>query len=117
MRLIDADSLMEFFWLPTSGTDEVIDEYIAKYPELETEYWTCRALCRDMIQGLINVIDTEPTAYDIDRVIEQLQRQIDQYRRRAKEANQRGYTHESYHNHGKACSYECALEIVRGKQK
>lgn len=116
MRLVDADRLTDFFWLPSSGTDEVIDEYIAKYPELKTESLeSCQALCRDMIQGLINVIDKQPTAYDIDKVIEQLQHQIDQYRRRADKAKQRGYNSESYHNYGKACSYEHALEIVRGE--
>lgn len=61
------------------------------------------------------MLDKQPTAYDIDKVIEQLQRQVEQYRRRAEEAKQRGYNSESYHNYGKACSYEHALEIVRGE--
>lgn len=63
------------------------------------------------------IIDKQPTAYDVDKVIEQLQRQVEQYRMRAEEAKQMGGTHESYHNYSKAHSYEYALEIVRGEQE
>lgn len=66
---------------------------------------------------VINWIEQQPTAYDIDKVIEQLQRQVDQYHRRAKEAGLAGCAYESCHNYSKACSYECALEIVRGEQE
>lgn len=63
------------------------------------------------------IIDKQPTAYDIDKVVEQLQHQIDQYRRRAEEAKQIECISESYYNYGKAHSYEYALEIVRGEQE
>lgn len=63
------------------------------------------------------IIDKQPTAYDVDKVIEQLQCQIEQYRRRADKAKQIECISESYYNYGKAHSYEYALEIVRGEQE
>ena len=63
---------------------------------------------------MCQIIDKQPTAYDIDKVIEQLRRQIEQYRRRAEKAKQIECISESYYNYGKAHSYEYALEIVRG---
>lgn len=91
MRLIDADRLKE-----------VLDRNFSHTGGAEV---------------MRQIIDKQPTAYDIDKVIEQLQQQIDQYNRRAEKAGLAGLVYECRHNYGKACSYECALEIVRGEQK
>lgn len=69
------------------------------------------------VEVMYQIIDEQPTVYDIDKVIEQLQHQIDQYRRRADKAKQIGCISESYYNYGKAHSYEYALEIVKGEQE
>lgn len=90
MRLIDADRLKE-----------VLDRNFSHTGGAEV-------MCQ--------IIDKQPTAYDIDKVVEQLRRQVDQHHRRAKEAGLAGYAYESSHNFSKACSYECALEIVRGER-
>lgn len=94
MRLIDADKVLEFM----NNKLEMQELYLPIH-----------------LKEL--VIDEMPTAYDIDKVIEQLQRQVEQYRRRAEGTKQRGYNSASYHNYGKAHSYEHALEIVRGEQE
>lgn len=94
MRLIDADKVLEFM----NNKLDMQELYLPIH-----------------LKEL--VIDEMPTAYDVDKVVEQLQHQIDQYRRRADKAKQVRGTHESYHNYSKACSYEHALEIVRGEQE
>ena len=67
-RLIDADSLDSFFYSETSGTDEMIDDAVMKYPEMEIEFSDdCRALCKDIIEMCRNVIKTEPTACDMEQ--------------------------------------------------
>lgn len=94
MRLIDADKVLKFM----SGKLEMQELYLPIH-----------------LKELVT--DEMPTAYDVDKVIEQLQRQVDQYHGRAKEAGLAGCAYESCHNYSKACSYECALEIVRGEQE
>lgn len=94
MRLIDADKVLKFM----SGKLDTQELYLPIH-----------------LKEL--VIDEMPTAYDVDKVIEQLQRQVEQYRRRAEEAKQIECISESYYNYGKAHSYEYALEIVRGEQE
>ncbi len=94
MRLIDADKVLKFM----SGKLEMQELYLPIH-----------------LKELVT--DEMPTAYDIDKVIEQLQRQVEQYRMRAEEAKSKGFETEAYHNYGKACSCEHALEIVRGEIK
>lgn len=94
MRLIDADKVLEFM----NNKLDMQELYLPIH-----------------LKEL--VIDEMPTAYDVDKVVEQLQHQIDQYRRRADKAKQIECISESYYNYGKAYSYECALEIVRGEQE
>lgn len=94
MRLIDADKVLEFM----NNKLEMQELYLPIH-----------------LKEL--VIDEMPTAYDIDKIIEQLQHQIEQYRMRADKAKQIECISESYYNYGKAHSYEYALEIVRGEQE
>ena len=72
MKLINADSLCDFF---CTESEEFINDVVMNYPELETYYSDeCRALCLDLIKGVINVIKTEPAAFDLDAAIDGLQK-------------------------------------------
>lgn len=76
MRLIDADSVKDFFFLETSGTEETIRDlaekhnltYLNNVNEDEVE-----SFAKDLLKVVQNVIDTEPIAYDVDKVVEQLE--------------------------------------------
>ena len=59
MRLIDADEFKDY----------IIDS-LESYKLLTDEY---RDFARDIIRGFLKDIDAQPTAYDIDNVIEQLE--------------------------------------------
>ena len=104
MRLIDADAFKECIITCYNESRYLIPKGRRRFAKAVTV-------------GLLRDIDKQPTAYDIDKVIEQLQRQIDQYHRRAREAGLVGCAYESCHNYSKACSCECALKIVRGEQE
>ena len=58
MRLIDADEYKDY----------IIDS-LEGYKLLTNEY---RDFARDIIRGFLKDIDAQPTAYDIDKVVEQL---------------------------------------------
>ena len=71
--LISRSALDSFFYSETSGTDEMIENAVMKYPDMEIEFADdCRALCKDIIEMCRNVIKTEPTAYDVEKVVEEL---------------------------------------------
>lgn len=59
-------------------------------------------------------LEEEPTAFDVDKVVEQLKQQKRQYERRAKEqAGMNLAVMISEKFFGKACSYGHAIEIVK----
>lgn len=88
MRLIDAD------WL---------QERLAKEPMENRTYLRANEIAAEA-----------PTAYDVDKVVEQLEQQKNQYFSRAEEIkNKFGENYESQKNYGKACSYDHAIEIVK----
>lgn len=60
MRLIDADEYKDY----------IIDS-LEGYKLLTNEY---RDFARDIIRGFLKDIDAQPTAYDIDNVVEQLEK-------------------------------------------
>lgn len=76
MRLIDANELKDFFFSETSGTEEIINDLMQKHGlnyangvnEDTVMYFTI-----DFLERVYNVIDTQPTAYDPDKVVEQLE--------------------------------------------
>lgn len=94
MRLIDADKVIEFMGSKLEMQELYLPIHLKEL-----------------------VIDEMPTAYDVDKVIEQLKHQIDLHRRRAERVKLAEYEYYSRYNNGKACSYEHALEIVRGGQE
>ena len=59
-----------------------------------------------------DIINTTPTAYDVEKVVAELEKQAEQYNRRALELVDKS-TEAGIHNKGKACSYEQAIEIVK----
>lgn len=62
-----------------------------------------------------DLIDRQPTAYDVDAVEEQLKQQAEQYRKRGFEHEQKGFSAMADKYYGKQCSYLHAIEIVRGE--
>lgn len=75
MRVIDADLVKDFFFLETSGTEETIRDlaekhnltYLNNVNEDEVE-----SFAKDLLKAVQNVIDTEPIAYDVDKIVEEL---------------------------------------------
>lgn len=69
--LISRDNLDSFFYSETSGTDEMIEDAVMKYSDMEMNFPDdCRALCKDIIEMCRNVIRTEPTAYDLEKAVD-----------------------------------------------
>lgn len=81
-RLIDADELSDFFFSETSGTEEIIHDLMQKH---ELNYANgvnedaVMDFAIDLLKGAQNVIDTQPTAYDPDKVVEQLEKEFKKY--------------------------------------
>lgn len=75
MRLIDASELKDFFFSETSGTEEIIQDLMQKhglnYANGVNED-TVMYFAIDFLERVQNVIDTQPTAYDPDKVVDQL---------------------------------------------
>ena len=74
-KLIDADHVKVFFFSETSGTEDVIrdlmDTHGLDYANDINEE-VIMAFAKDLLKAVQNVIDTEPTACDPDKVVEQL---------------------------------------------
>ena len=88
MRLINADSLTLFPNNPESGTNEMINNWIDECELSKLELYitedcpidiehALKELCWKVIQGYVNVIETEPIVYDVKKVIEQLDEEAD----------------------------------------
>lgn len=75
LKLIDADNLCSFFYSEGGDTSEFINDLIMNYPELSMEHYDdCVSLCDNLINGVINIIKTEPIIFDLDVVIDKLQK-------------------------------------------
>lgn len=81
MRLIDVDKI----------TDKEIAEYLGRVFASCTEDVRC-------------LLDEQPTAFDVDKVVEQLKKMADSLR----------YEHVSEYFTGEADAFEIAIEIVKG---
>lgn len=75
-KLIDAEKLKNFFFSETSGTEDIIrdlmDAHGLDYVN-DIDEDAVMAFAEDLLKAVKNVIDTEPTAYDPDKVVEQLE--------------------------------------------
>lgn len=91
MRLIDADVLKEKItkWLKPSRPDE--DELIS---------------IPDALVSTMMTIDEQPTAYDVDKVVEQLEQKM-------KRARDKEQENTSEYFEGEADGFEFAIEIVK----
>lgn len=100
MRLIDADALLE-----------AIRESRQKNPHNDSKIRANHTIEHDHIAHLVL---EQPNAYDVDKVVERLEQQKNQYLRRSDEIKSKfGENYESQKNYGKACSYDHAIEIVK----
>ena len=75
-RLIDADKLKDFFCSETSGTEDVIQDLMYTHGldyANDINEDVIMAFAKDLLKAVQNVIDTEPTAYDPDKVVEQME--------------------------------------------
>lgn len=98
MRLIDADELRK--QLSTMCPLYATDEY---------DYCT-----KDILDKVDDLVQKQPTAYDVDKVVEQLEQQKNQYFRRSDEIKNRfGENFENHRLFSKACSYDNAIQIVK----
>lgn len=75
-RLINADHVKDFFFSETSGTEDVIQDLMDTHGldyanDINEE--VIMAFAKDLLKAVQNVIDTEPTAYDPDKVLKQLE--------------------------------------------
>ena len=84
MRLIDADKVKQFPYSPESGTEDMVEEWIYECGLYDLELYVTdecpvdieqalKDLCRKAIEGFMNIIDTEPTAYDVEKIVEELE--------------------------------------------
>lgn len=89
MRLIDADALIELLNKYKFGIVQ---------KEVEREY---------IKEVILRFVEEQPTAYDVEKVVEELEEQID---------NNRGWEDEDYY-WGETKGYEHAIEIVRNGGK
>lgn len=75
-KLIDAEKLKNFFFSETSGTEDIIrdmmDAHGLDYVN-DIDEDAVMAFAEDLLKAVKNVIDTEPTAYDVDAVVKQLE--------------------------------------------
>lgn len=88
MRLIDADALIEAF-------------------KVKSGIWT------ETSKYLIGVIENQPTAYDVEKVVAELEQQAEQYRNRGFEYEKHGYSAMADTYYAKQCSYLHAIDIVK----
>lgn len=91
MRLIDADALKQDL------RKYQIESLIAHTEE----------------KNVFDIINEQPTAYDVEKVLGALEHQAEQYRNRGFEHEQLGYSLSADKYYGKQCSYLHAIDIVR----
>ena len=75
MKLTDASELKDFFFSETSGTEEIIHDLMQKHGLNYANGVNEDAVMDfaiDLLKGAQNVIDTQPTAYDPDKIVDQL---------------------------------------------
>lgn len=94
-RLIDADRLLkelEQVWNIPDDWDGDIDE-------------TC--------ETAFDIIENQPTAYDLDEVINELEEKSKYYIQKSKQAKERGLIFYRQEFIDKSCLYDDAIEIVK----
>ena len=81
-RLIDADELSDFLFSETSGTEEIIHDLMQKHGLNYANGVNEDAVMDfaiDLLKKAQNVIETQPTAYNPDKAVEQLEKEFKKY--------------------------------------
>lgn len=121
MRLIDADSVKDFFFSETSGTEETISDLAEKHNLTylnDVNEDEVMSFAKDLLEAVQNVIETEPTAYDPDKIVEQLEERTTFLKECTKYGNKDAEQQEK--SYATMMMYEVAylvddlLEIVKG---
>lgn len=105
MRLIDADELMDVILSSKKLNSECVLE--------ENAVDTYDNGQQETFELVIKMVEDRPTAYDIDKVVEQLEKNSKKMSE-AKSNKPFGKASPSCHNYYKAISVKKAIEIVRG---
>lgn len=75
-RLIDANDAKNFFFSETSGTEDIILDLMNTHGldyANDINEDVIMAFAKDLLKAVQNVIDTQPIAYDQDKVVKQLE--------------------------------------------
>ena len=102
MRLIDADSLLEQYNLKDA----------TKYGNKDAEQ-QAHSYSTMMLYEIADMIEDAPTAYDVDKVVEQLE-EVGQKMSESKSMQKCGKSSPENHRYYKAVSVKRAIEIVNG---
>ena len=102
MRLIDADALLEQYNLKDA----------TKYGNKDAEQ-QAHSYCTMMLYEIADMIEDAPTAYDIDKVVEQME-EVGQKMSESKSIKKYGKSSSENHRYYKAVSVKRAIEIVKG---
>ena len=119
-KLIDAERLKCFFFSETSGTEDTIRDLMNVHGldyANDINEDAVVAFAADLLKTVQNVIDTEPTAYDPDKVVKQLKDEVKEYDKRIERRNGDCYFDETEKIKAleeRARGIERAIEIVKG---
>lgn len=92
MRLIDADRLIETI----KGTDTTYNPHFAI-----------------LLNSLINLVNEQPTAYDVDKVVEELDNEQEKWLRGYNQTLAMGMEHLYINLSGRAYGIKSAIDIVK----
>lgn len=112
MRLIGADSAKDFFFSETSGTEETIRDLAEKHNLTylnDVNEDEVMSFAKDLLEAVQNVIETEPTAYDPDKIVEELEKLADKANDKILEAGELQLYYDGYED-----GVRTAIELVKG---
>lgn len=114
MKLIDAEKLKNFFFSETSGTEDIIRDLMNAHGldyvnDIDED--AVMAFAEDLLKAVQNVIDTEQTAYDPDKVVEQLE-EVEKIM--TSPVNEDCFGEECRASDCTVCLISKAIEIVKG---
>ena len=112
MRLIDADSVKDFFFSETSGTEETISDLAEKHNLTylnDVNEDEVMSFAKDLLEAVQNVIETESTAYDSEKVVSELDKLADKANDKILEAGELQLYYDGYED-----GMRTAVEVVKG---
>lgn len=100
MRLIDADGL--------------VTKILEEHKKAEDTYDLCVDEVKDILCGIVSLIDEQPTAYDPDKVVEQLEKKIQTHKNCIEYEKKNGTVTEEFQQRKAVEVLEGAIVIVKG---